>query len=303
MLDFYRYPQGTAVLPILKHIDENHDRIITGNQVEMEYKKNRQMVILKSISDMKKPNWETMKAPVILSEAQPIQTIEKNKKEIDKQIIKLRSRMEQILKDPIKNDVVYNTLQRLFRSVSKLNLTRENEVRFEIREFAKKRFDLGYPPRKPNDTSIGDPVNWEWIIYCAKDNNSNVIVVSRDSDYGNSYDGEQFINDWLSQEFKERVNRIKKVTLTNKLTSAFKIASIKVSKKEKDDEDQLIDEITATSSASFQFPNLSASIEPLAELQEAYRKLLEPIAKQQKEIQEKFKNIFEGKKSADKNDT
>lgn len=306
MLDFYRYPQGTAVLSILNHIDKNHDRIITGNQVEMEYKKNRQKVILKSISEMKRPNWETLKAPVIISEAQPIQIIKRNKKEIDNQLIKLKKRIEQILKNPIKNDVVYQTLQRLFRSENQLNLTRDDEIRFVIRELAKKRFDLGYPPRKSTDTSIGDPLNWEWIIHCAKNNNCNVIIVSRDSDYGHTYDGEQFVNDWLAQEFKERVSRKKKVILTNKLTSAFKTASIKVSKKEEDDENQLIDEITATSSTTIQFSDFGTGLEPfskqIAEMQEVFRKSMEPLSKQHKEIQETWKKAFEGIKLINEND-
>ncbi len=257
MLDFYRYPQGTAVLSILKHIDQNHDRIITGNQVEMEFKKNRQSVILKSISDMKKPSWETLKIPVILSEAQPGLTIEKNKKEIDAQLKKLKARIEKILKNPAKNDEVYQTLQRLFRCTGDLNLTRDNDIRFELRELAKKRFELGYPPRKSADTSMGDSINWEWIIHCAKGRNAHVIIVSRDSDYGHTYSDEQFINDWLAQEFKDRVNKQKRVTLTNKLTIAFKEASIKVSQKEEEDESQLIEEISATASASIQLPFLT----------------------------------------------
>jgi len=296
MLDFYRYPQGTAVLSILKHIDRNHDRIISGSQVEMEFKKNRQTVILKSISEMKKPSWETLKTPVILSEAKPIRIIERAKKEIDKQHGKLKKRIEQILRDPTKNDVVYQTLQRLFRSGSELNLTRDNETRFEIRELAKKRYDLGYPPRKAQDTSIGDPINWEWIVRCAKRKNSDVIVVSRDSDYGHSYNGEQFINDWLAQEFKERVTKKKRVTLTNKLTSAFKIASITVSKKEEEDETQLIEQIGAMSSAHASLPELVMNpeiVKQVEEWKEAYRKIAEPLAKYHAQLEEAYKKAVE----------
>ena len=45
-LDFYRVRGTDATLSILKHFDENHDRIITTSEVEMEYKKNRQRVTL-----------------------------------------------------------------------------------------------------------------------------------------------------------------------------------------------------------------------------------------------------------------
>src|SRR5580765_7471463 len=43
------------------------------------------------------------------------------------------------------------------------------------------------PPRKPNDTSMGDAINWEWIVECAKTLNGSVIIVSRDRDYGVTY--------------------------------------------------------------------------------------------------------------------
>ncbi len=44
-------------LAILEHIDSNHDRIITSNQVEMEFKKNRPAVILATYKDLKAAEW------------------------------------------------------------------------------------------------------------------------------------------------------------------------------------------------------------------------------------------------------
>lgn len=246
LLDFYRYPQGSAVLPILGHINANHEKLITGNQVEMEFKKNRQKVILDSIGFLKGPKWESFKVPVILSETQPAEIISKNRDEIAKQSKKLQKRIEAVLRNPAQNDVVYQTVQRLFRNESPLNLTREDKIRYTIRRYARKRFMLGYPPRKPDDTSLGDPINWEWIIHCAKEMNKNVVIVSRDSDYGYRYGDEPIINDWLLQEFRERVSRKKKVELTNRLTRAFELTKVAVNPKEVADEGKLIDEISAS---------------------------------------------------------
>lgn len=264
-LDFYRYPQGSAVLPILSHIDGNHEKIITGNQVEMEFKKNRQKVILESIGFLKGPAWEAFKVPVILSEEQPAKEISKKKKEIDEQSKKLQQLIEAVLRDPAKNDVVYQTVERLFRNKNPLNLTREDNARFGIRRLARKRFVLGYPPRKADDTSIGDPINWEWVVHCAKEHNKNAIIVSRDSDYGYRYGSEPIINDWLVQEFRERVGSQKKVVLTNKLTLAFDLAKVAVKPKEVEDESKLIDQIAANFSAS------------TAALNEAMRKIAESL--------------------------
>ncbi len=283
LLDFYRYPQGSAVLPILSHIDANHNKIITGNQIEMEFKKNRQKVILDSLGFLKGPEWGSFKIPVILSQAQPAVAISRNKAAIARQSKRLRKRIEAVLRNPAQNDVVYQTAQRLFRNTSPLNLTRENKIRFTIRNLAKKRFMLGYPPRKPDDTSLGDPINWEWIIHCAKESNTNVVVVSRDSDYGYRYEDEPIINDWLLQEFKDRVSRRKKVVLTNRLTHAFELTKVAVKAREVADEGKLIDEITASSSDTpisftYNWPNLSA--EEYEKFLDKFREFAEEISKQ-----------------------
>lgn len=247
LLDFYRYPRGSAVLSALDHIDKNQNIIITGNQIEMEYKKNRQKVIIESIKDMKGPKWETFKIPVILGDSKPARAIETQKSKIQEQSKALQRRIEGVLKHPSRNDAVYSTLQRLFRANSPLCLTRKDKVRFEIRRLARKRFLLGYPPRKDSDTSIGDAINWEWAVHCAKKHNADVVVVSRDSDYGQKYGNESIINDWLSEEFKARVNRKKRVILTEKLMEAFKKAEIPVTNEEVEAEDELLASIKTRS--------------------------------------------------------
>jgi rRNA-processing protein FCF1 len=50
LLDFYNVRGRESGLSILKHIDDNRDRFITTNQVEMEFKKNRQRVIVDSLA-------------------------------------------------------------------------------------------------------------------------------------------------------------------------------------------------------------------------------------------------------------
>ena len=97
------------------------------------------------------------------------------------------------------------------------------KVRRLIRRQAWRRFMLGYPPRKSGDTSIGDAVNWEWIVQCAKESGNDVVIVSRDSDYGVSMDRVQYLNDWLSEEFKDRVSRKRSIRLTGRLAEALKL--------------------------------------------------------------------------------
>ena len=100
---------------------------------------------------------------------------------------------------------------------------------------------LGYPPRKNEDNSIGDAVNWEWVIYCAQQSTKDIIVVTRDTDFGAKIKGESYLNDWLRQEFKERVSRKRKNFLTERLALAFKAIKIPVSKEMEEAESKLIE--------------------------------------------------------------
>ena len=88
-------------LSLLEHIDSNHYRIITGNQVEMEYKKNRQRIILESLHLLKMPEWGDLKSPAFLPHAKPGKAIERKKKEIAQHSSKLKRQIEGVLKEPL----------------------------------------------------------------------------------------------------------------------------------------------------------------------------------------------------------
>jgi hypothetical protein len=238
LLDFYRIQGRENSLSILKLVDHNHNKIITGRQVEMEYKKNRQKQILKTLDDFKAPNWSNTNPPAFLRAKQAVKGIKKRKVEITRDFKALKKTADAILKNPARNDLVYKTCQRLFKSSSELNLKRTNPIRFEIQSLARERFDLGYPPRKDEDTSIGDAINWEWIVQCAKANDANIILATRDSDYG--VIDKELVNDWLAQEFRERVGGGRTLSMTSRLTKAFERSGVRVTKKEKNAEEQQI---------------------------------------------------------------
>lgn len=230
-LDFYR-SRGDANLALLKRIDEHHKNIVTTSQVEMEFKKNRQKVILESANMLKAPA-AVGDIPVFLREAASVKILKRISKESEARVKALRARVNKMMQNPTGVDPVYRCAQRLWKTMSNpLHLSREDPVRLEIRKLAEKRFSLGYPPRKKDDTSIGDAINWEWVVSCAKTHNKNVVIVSRDGDFGPNSDGSDYINDWLAQEFRDRVGKKRKVVLTAKLTEAFKLAALPVSAEE-----------------------------------------------------------------------
>ncbi len=122
---------------------------------------------------------------------------------------------------PRSKDRVYQIVDELFGMDTNLNLRRDGENLATVRELAQARASMGYPPRKDTDVSFGDALNWEWIIACATALKSDVVIVSRDADFGVSIGERTFINDWLLCEFKERVGARRNVVLTNLLTTAL----------------------------------------------------------------------------------
>ncbi len=243
LLDFYRIRKSDISLKYLQQLEACKDRLIIGSQVEMEYKKNRQKVIVESLTNFAVPDWSKLTGPALVSDLQAMKMIEKKKKEITAQRVKVNEKIQNVLSDPIHHDPVYQCLQRIFKNDSIYNLSREKKERFTIRNLARKRFVLGYPPRKQNDTSIGDAVNWEWIVKCSLDSGKHIVIVTRDTDYGAIYDGQSFLNDWLKQEFSERVSQKRKIILTDKLSQGLKIVHAAVTKEMEEEEERLIAEI------------------------------------------------------------
>ena len=237
-LDFYRARNETG-LALLKHLESVSDKLIVSYQLESEFKKNRQIAILEGLQDLKAPG--QISRPGIFSDARASEILSRSMKAADKQVRALKSRLIKALDDPTKYDPVYQACQRLFHKADPLVLTREDKVRHEIRRRAFRRFLHGCPPRKKNDTSIGDAINWEWMIHCAKLQNAELVIVTRDSDYGISHEGKSYINDHLRQEFSERVSKKRKLLLYGRLSDALRHFAVPVTPKEEIAETEIVE--------------------------------------------------------------
>ncbi|WP_216593885.1 PIN domain-containing protein [Thioflavicoccus mobilis] len=240
LLDFYRDRKSDISMKFLEQIEACKDRLILGSQVEMEYKKNRQHVILESLGKFGAPDWGKLSAPALVAETQAAGMIDKHRKELVKQQKIVTEKIQNILEKPATQDEVYKVLQRVFKYSSPYNLNREDKKRFAIRRLARKRFFLGYPPRKKNDTSYGDAINWEWLVQCSIDSGKDVVIVTRDSDYGVVYKSKSYINDWLLQEFKQRVSQKRNLKLTASLSEGLKIVHAKVTKEMEEEEKAML---------------------------------------------------------------
>lgn len=237
-LDFYRAKNETG-LGLLRRAEAISEKIIVTYQLESEFKRNRQTVILDAMKELKAP--QQVLRPGIFSDAQATKMIARNLNDIEKRVKKLQAQLVRALDDPTMYDPVYQACQRIFRREgSPIVLTHDRKVRHSIRTLALRRFLHGCPPRKRNDISIGDAFNWEWMLHCAKENTAELVIVSRDSDYGVSYGDKNYINDDLRQEFSDRVSQKRKLLLYPKLSDALKHFALPVTKQEQEAESEIV---------------------------------------------------------------
>ena len=133
LLDFYRDRKSDVSMKFLEQIEACRDRLILGSQVEMEYKKNRQHVILESLGKFGAPDWGKLSAPALVSETQAAGMIDKHRKELVKQQKILTEKIQAILERPGTQDEVYKVLQRVFKHESPYNLTERTseDLQFE----------------------------------------------------------------------------------------------------------------------------------------------------------------------------
>jgi len=236
-LDYYRV-SSEASLNLLRKMCDVKGSIISTYQVEMEFKKNRQRVISETLKGIK---FDTQKnLPATFHDTAIAGSLGSLQKEVRKKERLLKDKFFALLKSPKSTDTVYQALESIFHNPSSHVLTRDMVERHRVKRLAWRRFMLGYPPRKKNDTSIGDAFNWEWIIHCGKTLPGKIIIVSRDGDYGVRVDGKSFLNDHLLQEYKERVGSKRVIELTDRLTVALQALDVPVTSSEKKAEESQI---------------------------------------------------------------
>ena len=237
-LDFYRSSNETN-LSLLEKLKTVKGRIICTHQVEMEFLKHRQTVMLKALNDLSAD--VSTSIPAVVSDDNIQNAIKKIKDDAKSKQKILQKRVSAILDKPSVNDPFFSVLHENFTSDADHVLTRDMDERRKIKRRAWKRFVLGYPPRKKNDTSIGDALNWEWIIHCAKTLKlkGRFYIVSRDGDYGCVHNDKYYLNDHLKREFRDRVGK-KSIVYTHRLSDALKTMKVNVPQKEIDAETEAL---------------------------------------------------------------
>jgi hypothetical protein len=130
-LDFYR-ARNEAGLGLLSHAEAISDKIIMTYQLESEFKRNRQTVILEGMKELKAP--PQIPRLCIFSNAQASKVMTKSLREVEKRVVKLKTQLSRVLENPTMYDPVYQACQRIFhREHSPIVLTRSNKLRRSIR--------------------------------------------------------------------------------------------------------------------------------------------------------------------------
>jgi hypothetical protein len=198
--------------------------------------------------------------PAYLSDSRAASKVEKNLNDMRKQITVLKKKFARILENPALHDPVFKVAKKAFSFRSPMNLKFcDPAKRDQIFERALRRFQRGLAPRKRDDTSLGDAINWEWVVECAIVHGMDIVVVSRDGDFGLRLDGKHYLNDSLQHEFKERVSPKRRVSFTTSLAQALKNLDIAVTKAEEEEERKIIAQPTAPSGG----PPLKSIWDPL----------------------------------------
>ena len=224
LLDFYRAPQSDLSLEVFNELLAHPDTLIISEQVEIEFNNNRKQVIEEYIKHIPVKIENIALAPVLLSNTEEAIKIKTEVENLTKDFKELKKTLRSILNSPDEKDKAYQKIIPFFNINTDLNYKNaEAKLQDEIFLKAIKRFHRGMPPRKKDDLSIGDALNWEWCLHCCSEKDkANLIILSRDEDFAESPKRpDNPILKVLEDEFKSQVGDGFDVKLERSLTKAL----------------------------------------------------------------------------------
>ena len=224
LLDFYRAPQSDLSLEVFNELLAHPDTLIISEQVEIEFNNNRKQVIEEYIKHIPVKIENIALAPVLLSNTEEAIKIKTEVENLTEDFKELKKTLRSILNSPDEKDKAYQKIIPFFNIDTDLNYKNaEAKLQDEIFLKAIKRFHRGMPPRKKDDLSIGDALNWEWCLHCCSEKDkANLIILSRDEDFAESPKRpDNPILKVLEDEFKSQVGDGFDVKLERSLTKAL----------------------------------------------------------------------------------
>lgn len=221
LLDFYSQG-GEGAKKQLKLIEKHKDKLISSFHVRAEYLKNRQGVIEAAVSGL--PPKMTLNRPPVLADRSIASTLSKAQRDMNAELKKIKKIFTDVLEKPQTHDDVFRSLLKIWKKKQGYYLAKDGSDWEIVFNLAKERHAMGYPPNKSDSKRLGDAIHWEWIIHCANsaDVGPNIIIVTRDEDWGIVNVANPILDDYLKFEFAERVGRQRRIEITPDLSVALK---------------------------------------------------------------------------------
>jgi len=239
LLDLYRLPKQ-SLREFLAALENASPHLIMNFHVEMEFKKNRQKVILSLFEDAGLSAELETAVPPVLETEELRETVDSQLDELVALDRHLKREALQMLEAPSDHDPVYQCLNRLFHDPSPNHLSRSDDSFEKLLARARRRFSLSWPPRRRFNDSVGDCIHWEWILECAARSSSQVIVATRDRDFGATFEGHSFLDDWMREEFTERVGNGCRASMTPRLADGLEAVGARVSPEMQQAEERIL---------------------------------------------------------------
>lgn len=224
LLDFYRIPQFDLSLDVFGKLQENAQQLILSEQVKNEFSQNRSKELKHCIDHLPIKIKDLVRLPTILDRTEIAGDLRRKAEVLDTLLKNAKKQLQDILEKPTQHDNAYNKIMPMFQLDTAFNsIFSSEEINDAVFLAAIKRFYKNLPPRKKDDFSIGDAINWEWCIHCCTQGDKhNLIIVSRDGDFAEPGSQSLNINHILENEFKNRVGSEYSVILKKNLADALR---------------------------------------------------------------------------------
>ena len=125
-LDFYR-AQNEAYIGLLDKVEGIKAKVIVTHQLETEFKKNRQRVIIGSVTLLKSHIPKAVPSVGVLAQAKQFKMVGKDIESAKNRIKKLQDRLIAMIEKPTEKDKVFQAVHRIFHREDDLVLTRDEK--------------------------------------------------------------------------------------------------------------------------------------------------------------------------------
>lgn len=300
-LSFYTsyFTNTSSLSELINQIKSKNVELILTQQVKDEFYRNKEVLSIRTRMNLEK--W-AQKHKVKLPDKEKNSSVWHEIKQInEKYNLDIREKLSQISKQVKENIAPGGSVDKLIEEI--FNLSSEFPITTSIYEQAKYRHSIGNPPMK-NDSSIGDAINWEFLLSSMK-RGEDLHFIAKDPDYViEDWEGETVLREFLKNEWEQKVGS--KIHIYTKLTRFLEVLpkenevdkkKIEIAKKEEDLVSQYTSGYDAFLNTSQLFPNYSDIIreytEKINEPTESLKRYLESLPPKQyseflKSIQEQL---------------